>query len=92
MTTPRGVAPRYGLGLRVQRTDWGVPVVGHTGSTPGFASESAWFPADSLSVTVLYNSLGRTGPINLFLQLARAISPPTPPRTPPDAAAAARRP
>jgi D-alanyl-D-alanine carboxypeptidase len=58
MTTPRGAAVEagYGFGLRLQPTPWGTTVLEHSGATPGFVAENAWYPAESLSVTVLYNT------------------------------------
>ena len=44
----------------------------------GFSAENAWFPAESLSVTVLYNSLGNGFPTNFVLEIARAVSAPPP--------------
>ena len=59
MITPRGAAAAdgYGFGVRVERTPWGSPVFFHDGGTPGFAAQSAWYPAESLSVTALYSGL-----------------------------------
>jgi hypothetical protein len=76
MTTPRGAAPRYGFGLQVNTTPWGAPVIYHLGAVVGFAAENAWFPAESLSVTILYNSLGINNgfPTNFILEIARAVS------------------
>ena len=76
MTTPRGAAPKYGFGLQVQTLPWGAPVMYHLGSVMGFAAENGWFPAESLSVTVLYNSFGpKNGfPTNFILEIARAVS------------------
>ena len=61
MTTPRGAAipAHYGFGLYVRPAPWGAPAVVHGGQTSGFTSENAWYPADSLSVTVLYNAYPR---------------------------------
>ncbi len=89
MTTPRGAAKKYGFGLQVNPTPWGAPVIYHLGSVMGFAAENAWFPAESLSVTVLYNSFGPANgfPTNFILEIARAISRPAPPSSPPGAAA-----
>lgn len=78
MTTPRGAAKRYGFGLQVNPTPWGESVIYHLGSVMGFAAENGWFPKDSLSVTVLYNSFGPTNgfPTNFILEIARAVSAP----------------
>jgi CubicO group peptidase (beta-lactamase class C family) len=56
MITPRGVSGVYGLGLSAGRVQWGDTLIAHGGRGPtGFTSENAWYPADSLSVTILYN-------------------------------------
>jgi CubicO group peptidase (beta-lactamase class C family) len=78
MTTPRGAAKRYGFGLYVQPAPWGAPVMYHLGGIMGFSAENAWFPAESLSVTVLYNSIGKGFPTNFILEIARAVSAPAP--------------
>lgn len=92
MTTPRAPSTRYGFGLYVQPAPWGVPFIYHVGGVVGFSAANAWFPGESLSVTVLYNSLGNGFPTSFILDLARAISTPAP-RTPPaDAAAPGKRP
>lgn len=60
MTTPRGAANgRYGFGLAPRKSPWGAPALVHDGQTAGFSSHNAWYPADSLSVTLLYNALPR---------------------------------
>jgi CubicO group peptidase (beta-lactamase class C family) len=77
MTTPRGpAAPRYGFGLQVTTTPWGAPAIYHLGAEGMFAAENGWFPAQSLSVTILSNSYGPPNgfPSNFILEVARAIS------------------
>ncbi|GLC23782.1 serine hydrolase domain-containing protein [Roseisolibacter agri] len=60
MTTPRGAATgRYGFGLVPRKAPWGAPAIVHDGEDSGFSSHNAWFPAESLSVTLLYNALPR---------------------------------
>ncbi len=60
MTTPRGAATgKYGFGLVPRKSPWGTPAIVHDGEDDGFSSHNAWFPADSLSVTLLYNALPR---------------------------------
>lgn len=61
MTTPRGVAAkvRYGFGLSVVPAPWGSPALLHDGQTHGFSSHNGWYPAESLSVTLLYNARPR---------------------------------
>lgn len=60
MTTPRGAAmDKYGFGLVPRRSTWGSPAINHDGEDNGFSSHNGWFPAESLSVTLLYNALPR---------------------------------
>lgn len=60
MTTSRGAATgKYGFGLVPRKAPWGAPAIAHDGEDDGFSSHNAWFPADSLSVTLLYNALPR---------------------------------
>jgi CubicO group peptidase (beta-lactamase class C family) len=59
MTTPRGVARGYGFGLSVRKSSWASPALVHDGVTNGFSSHNGWYPADSLSVTLLYNARPR---------------------------------
>lgn len=59
MRTPRGAAKNYGFGLQPAKTPWGSPAIVHDGHTDGFSSHNAWYPAESLSVTLLYNALPR---------------------------------
>ena len=74
MTTPRGAAARaqvpYGFGLYVRPTQGGGTVIVHDGSTPGYAAENVWYPAESLSVTVLINT---SGPLNANTNLSEVI-------------------
>ena len=76
MIAPRGAARGYGFGLQVGKSPWGPPVIYHLGGIVGFSAENAWFPAESLSVTVLYNSQGPGNgfPTNFILEIARAVS------------------
>ena len=60
MTTPRGAATgKYGFGLVPRKAPWGSPAITHDGEDNGFSSHNGWFPAESLSVTLLYNALPR---------------------------------
>ena len=70
---PRGAAAseHYGFGLQVERTPWGTPIIQHGGSTTGFLAENGWFPAESLSVTILYNSSPGPDASALLPQVAR---------------------
>ena len=80
MVTPRGVAGNYGLGLSVGRVNWGDSIIAHGGQEPsGYVSENAWYPADSLSVTILYNSFPRVaaaGGTHTIAALALGETPP----------------
>jgi hypothetical protein len=82
MTTPRGAAKAYGFGLQLTTTAWGAAGIYHLGGIMGFSAENAWFPAESLSVTILYNSLGNGFPTNFILEVARAVSAPAPQKPP----------
>ena len=60
MTTPRGAAMgKYGFGLVPRKSPWASPAISHDGEDNGFSSHNGWFPAESLSVTLLYNALPR---------------------------------
>ncbi|HYW32569.1 MAG TPA: serine hydrolase domain-containing protein [Gemmatimonas sp.] len=60
MTTTRGGATgKYGFGLAPRMAPWGSPAIVHDGQDNGFSSHNGWFPAESLSVTLLYNALPR---------------------------------
>jgi CubicO group peptidase (beta-lactamase class C family) len=87
MTTPRGAARGYGFGLYLTTTAWGARGIYHLGGIIGFSAQNVWFPAESLSVTILYNSIGDGFSTNFILEVARAISATAPqaeqPRTPP---------
>jgi CubicO group peptidase (beta-lactamase class C family) len=94
MTTPRGAATseNYGFGLYVNPAPWGGPAITHGGQdVGGFVSEHGWYPADSLSVTILYNAYPRVAPGGTHVIAALALGH-TPPamRTPaPEPAVAA---
>ena len=81
MITPRGASKAYGFGLQTTTTAWGAPAIYHLGGIMGFSAENAWFPAESLSVTILYNSQGPANgfPTNFILEIARAVSAKAPP-------------
>ncbi len=72
MTTPQGAAARsrYGFGLMLDSLG-GRVMVTHGGGINGFITDNAYFPADSLSVTVLTNS-GSARPNALLRNIARA--------------------
>jgi D-alanyl-D-alanine carboxypeptidase len=94
MTTPRGAAipESYGFGLSVGRAPWGGPAITHGGqSVSGFVSENAWYPADSLSVTILYNVYPRVAGVGTTTLAALALghTPPAAPNPAPAPAVAA---
>ena len=94
MTTPRGAARGYGFGLQfsLQPAPWGARVIYHLGGIMGFSAQNAWLPAESLSVTVLFNSIGDGFPTNFGLEIARAVSATAPQTSPPNTAAPGTRP
>ena len=92
MTTPRGAARGYGFGLQFTTTPWGARGIYHLGGIMGFSAQNAWFPAESLSVTVLHNSIGSGLPTTFALELARAVSAPATPTTPSEASVPGTRP
>jgi len=60
MTTSRGAATgKYGFGLMPRKSPWGSPAIVHGGESAGLSAHNGWFPAESLSVTLLYNALPR---------------------------------
>jgi hypothetical protein len=74
MTTPRGAAAingaYYGLGLYVRPEPWGKDVILHGGTTAGYAAMNLWYPADSISVVVLFNGVPQV-PVNVAAVIAR---------------------
>ncbi len=91
MTTPRGAAipAKYGFGLDVSPAPWGGPAIAHGGQEVfGFVSENAWYPADSLSVTILYNVYPRVAGVGTTALAALALGH-TPPAAPTPAPAPA---
>ena len=81
MTTPHGAAAidgaYYGLGLYVRPEAWGKNVILHGGTTAGYAAMNLWYPADSISVVVLYNGVPQV-PVNVagvIAQLAHGLTP-----------------
>jgi D-alanyl-D-alanine carboxypeptidase len=81
MTTPRGAAAEagYGFGLEVRPAPWGGPSITHGGQEVfGFTAENGWYPADSLSVTILYNAYPRVlgGGTTTLAALALGHTPP----------------
>jgi D-alanyl-D-alanine carboxypeptidase len=91
MTTPRGAAvpANYGFGLSVSPAPWGGPAITHGGQEVfGFVSENGWYPADSLSVTILYNVYPRVAGVGTTVLAALALGH-TPPAAPSPAPAPA---
>lgn len=91
MTTPRGVADSYGFGLSIGRARWGGSLIEHGGQeVSGFTSENGWYPADSLSVTILYNATPRVaaGGTHTIAALALGHTPPPTPNPAPEPAVA----
>jgi D-alanyl-D-alanine carboxypeptidase len=92
MTTPRGAAAAaasYGFGLAVRPAPWGGTVIAHGGESSGFTAENAFYPSDSLSVTILYNGHPRVPPfggVDVIAALALGRTPPVPPKPTPVAA------
>jgi CubicO group peptidase (beta-lactamase class C family) len=76
MITPRAPSVNYGFGLQMSKrpAPWNANIIYHLGGIMGFSAENAWIPAESLSVTVLYNSIGNGFPTNFVLEIARAVS------------------
>jgi CubicO group peptidase (beta-lactamase class C family) len=76
MTTPApladGMTIRYAMGIRVDERA-GEPVMAHGGGINGFLSRLAWYPEEELSVVVLQNSTGPTGPGALANTLADLV-------------------
>lgn len=94
MTTPRGAAvpAGYGFGLEVRPAPWGGAAITHGGQdVGGFVSEHGWYPADSLSVTILYNVYPRvpSGGTHVLAALALGRTPPAAPTPAPQPAVAA---
>lgn len=94
MTTPRGAAipARYGFGVSVAPAPWGGPAITHGGQdVGGFVSEHGWYPADSLSVTILYNVVPRVAAVSThgIAALALGHTPPPTPNPAPEPAVAA---
>ncbi|MBC8088336.1 MAG: beta-lactamase family protein [Phycisphaerae bacterium] len=58
MVTPHGVAlaSHYGFGMFIDPSLAGTQAFLHNGRVPGFQASNAWFPAESLSVTILANA------------------------------------
>lgn len=56
--TPRvteGLNEFYGMGLKLD-LQWGVPVVRHGGSTPGYRSDMIWLPEHGVGAVILINA------------------------------------
>ena len=75
MITPRAPSKGYGFGLQLSQrpAPWNRLIIGHFGGILGFSAQNVWVPADSLSITVLFNSLGNGFPPNFALDLGSAM-------------------
>jgi D-alanyl-D-alanine carboxypeptidase len=73
MTSPQGIAKldRYGFGLVRDAVDSHVRIT-HGGGINGFITSNAYFPDDSLSITVLANA-APSDPDALLTNIARAV-------------------
>ncbi len=77
--TRRRNETRLRLRTRIQQTCFGSRVIRHPGGTSGFVADNAWFPAESLSVTVLWNADVPVDVRTVLPRLARiALGVPTP--------------
>lgn len=86
MITPQGATKSYGFGLLIRKSLWGGKAIAHDGVTNGFSSHNAWYPAESLSVTLLYNGRPRLDEAmmaDVIGQLALGITPKPIPKSPP---------
>ena len=68
-----GTKLRYAKGLFVGDSVHGHRTIHHGGDIPGFSTELAYFPDDSLTIAVLMNTLGPVRPETLMRQIARAV-------------------
>lgn len=89
MTTPRGAAVSHHYGFGLERDTLGGRVrISHGGGINGFITSNAYFPSDSLSITVLANA-APSDPERLANNIARAVfglplvHPPTQPQAVP---------
>lgn len=73
-----GRTGRYGLGVMIGRIA-GRPAYHHGGDIFGFTTYTAYFPDDSLNVTVLFNTQGPARPDALVARVAEALLGPVPP-------------
>ena len=71
-TLPGGLQTRYGLGMALG-TMAGHRAYHHGGDIDGFTSYLAYFPDDSLTVTVLLNTQGPVRPDPLVTRIAEAV-------------------
>lgn len=76
MITPGTLADGYRLRYAKALTNIvedGRQVIGHGGGISGFATESRYYPADSLYIVVLNNSIGGTSPVSIAQDIAKAV-------------------
>jgi CubicO group peptidase (beta-lactamase class C family) len=67
-----GTRLRYSKGLSLA-DHAGHRTISHGGGIPGFSTEVAWFPEDTLSIVVLFNSIGQVGPREVEEAIAEAV-------------------
>jgi hypothetical protein len=76
MTTPAvlndGTKLRYGLGIAISET-LGRRVLHHDGGIFGFRSANRYYPDDSLTVVVLFNTMGPVDPNDAAAAIAEAV-------------------
>ncbi|MDF1502361.1 serine hydrolase domain-containing protein [Roseisolibacter sp. H3M3-2] len=68
-----GTPLRYAKGLFVNDSMAGHPVVHHGGDIPGFSTELAWLPEDSIAIAVLVNTAGPVRPEALTGRIVHAL-------------------
>jgi CubicO group peptidase (beta-lactamase class C family) len=71
-TLSDGTPLRYAKGLSVYESG-GRRVIGHGGGIPGFLSQVTYYPEEDLSVIVLLNTAGPTGPGVLANEIANKV-------------------
>lgn len=71
-----GKGDRYGLGVQVRQSEWGV-TYGHGGWFPGYLSEMEYFPEHGIAVAIQFNTDSvkqlKRSPHALLLEMARVV-------------------
>jgi CubicO group peptidase (beta-lactamase class C family) len=67
-----GTEIRYAMGLAVLSVA-GRRIIGHSGGINGFVSHVAYYPAEDLTVVVLFNTTGPVDPQRIALDIADAV-------------------